>query len=199
MLCFNGTESSDAGTYIDSYLLRILLGNTQTSTLDSNVAGHDGVQDEKVHLARVLGVHVIQWIEVLDFGGDSGGKGTGVKMSDGAHSTLALKQTTPVTFRVQTQGRNQTYARQHDPSFQDELQKLFLMSVDVIDGGLHGLNLFSVLVRNLNIEVLFKFHHQFNRIQRVSSKVIYKVRIGGHISFICPQLIHDDRFHAYLY
>ena len=199
MLCFDGTESSDAGTDIDPYPLRILLGDPQAGTLDSNVAGRDSVEDEKVHLARILGVHVGQRIEVLDLGGDSGGEVTGVKASDGTHSTLALKQTTPRTFRVQTQGRDQPYACQHDPSFQGELQDLFLMSVDVVDGVLHGLNLFSVLVRNLNIEVLFKFHHQFHRIQRVRSKVIYKMRIGGHISFVGPQLIHNDRFHAYFY
>src|ERR1700678_3794318 len=46
-----------------------------------------------------------------------------------------------------------------------KLLAAFRMLPDVIDGVLHGADLFRVLVRNLDVEAFFESHHQFHRIQ----------------------------------
>ncbi len=46
------------------------------------------------------------------------------------------------------------------------------MGVDVVDSLLDSCDLFRLFVRNLAFEFLFQCHNQFNRIQRISAKVI---------------------------
>src|SRR5713101_816691 len=73
-----------------------------------------------------------------------------------------------------------------------KLLAAFRMLADVIDGVLHGADLFRVLVRNLDVEAFFESHHQFDRIQRVRAQVVHERSTGGDLAFVHAQLLNDD-------
>src|SRR6202050_4095735 len=55
-----------------------------------------------------------------------------------------------------------------------KLLATFRMLADVIDGVLHGADLFRVLVRDLDVETLFECHHEFDGIQRIRAQVVHE-------------------------
>src|SRR5664279_512096 len=75
----------------------------------------------------------------------------------------------------------------------------FRVGVDVIDRILHGTDLLRLLVRNLDVEGLFKGHYQFDGVERVSAQVVYKRRICGDFALIHTQLLNDNLFYALFY
>src|SRR4030066_1669491 len=70
--------------------------------------------------------------------------------------------------------------------------RLLLVRVDVIDGLLHGCDLFGLFIRNLAIEFLFQRHYQFDGVEGVGAQVVYERSSLGDFSFIYAQLLGDD-------
>src|SRR5262245_61165314 len=68
----------------------------------------------------------------------------------------------------------------------------------IVDRFLDARDLLSVLVRDLDPELLLEGHHELHRIERVGSEVVDKRRIRRHFLFVHTQLLHDDALHLYL-
>src|SRR5713226_8959610 len=73
-----------------------------------------------------------------------------------------------------------------------KLLATFRMLADVIDGVLHGADLFRVLVGNLDVEAFFESHHQFHRVQRIGAQVIHEGSAGSDFTLVHTQLLHDN-------
>src|SRR5580765_3830914 len=70
---------------------------------------------------------------------------------------------------------------------------LFLaVRLDVIDRFLHARDLLGVLVRDLDPELFFERHDEFDRVERVSAQIVHEGRIRRHFLFVNTQLLHDD-------
>lgn len=57
-------------------------------------------------------------------------------------------------------------------------------------------NILSLIVGNLNIELLFEFHNQLNSIQGIGSQVVGKASFGYNFVLINTQFINDDSFYS---
>src|SRR5579863_148745 len=73
-------------------------------------------------------------------------------------------------------------------------RNLFLLRLDVVDGVLHGDDLFGVLVGNIEVERFLERHHQLDDIERVGSEVIDETGSGVDLGLIHTQLLDDDLF-----
>src|ERR1051326_1154303 len=70
--------------------------------------------------------------------------------------------------------------------------------VKVIHGVLHGPNLLRVLVADLDVELFFERHDQFDEIERIGVQVVDEVRFWSHLIFADAQLFGDDFLQALL-
>src|SRR5215469_18054599 len=75
----------------------------------------------------------------------------------------------------------------------------FLVLLDVFDGVLHGLDLLSILVRDLDIERLFELHDELDHVEGVGTEVLLKARARGHFRFIHLKLLDDNLFYLFIY
>ena len=73
------------------------------------------------------------------------------------------------------------------------------MSQDIIDGLLHGGDLFGIFIRNLAFEFFFQSHHQFHGVQRISTQIVDERRFILDFGFIDTQLFCNDLFNALFY
>src|SRR5580698_4393424 len=69
-----------------------------------------------------------------------------------------------------------------------KLLAAFRMLADVIDGVLHGADLFRVLVGDLDIEAFFESHDQFDCIERIGAQVVHERCAGRDLALIHTQL-----------
>src|SRR5690606_17069822 len=73
------------------------------------------------------------------------------------------------------------------------------MLLDVIDGLLYRRDLFSFLVRDLALELLFERHDQLYGVEGIGSEVIDEGGFAGHLLFLDPQLLNNDLLDAFFY
>src|SRR5581483_5668897 len=66
-----------------------------------------------------------------------------------------------------------------------------LVSLDIVHYVLDGADFLGVFIRDLNVELLFKRHHQFDDIERVSAEVLDERRIGFHFVGGYTELLAD--------
>src|ERR1700691_1031850 len=64
--------------------------------------------------------------------------------------------------------------------------------VDVINRLVDGRDLLGILIRDLDLELLFQSHHQLDRIQRVRSQIINERGIVGDLLLLDAQLLGND-------
>ena len=57
-------------------------------------------------------------------------------------------------------------------------------------------NIFCLIVRDLDIKFLFKFHYQLYRIQGIRPQVVGKACFSNHLIFVNTQLINNDSFYS---
>src|SRR5437870_1363073 len=71
---------------------------------------------------------------------------------------------------------------------------LFALGVrlDVLDGFLYTRDLLSILVRNLDAELLFERHHELDGVERVGAEIVHERRVRRHLFFVDSELLHDD-------
>src|SRR4029453_8519754 len=69
------------------------------------------------------------------------------------------------------------------------------VGLDVFDRFLHARNLLGILVGNLNPELLFERHHQFDGVQRVGAQIVDERRVRRQFFFVPAQLLDDDALH----
>src|ERR1700733_7035231 len=69
---------------------------------------------------------------------------------------------------------------------------LLRVRLDVLDGFLHARDLLSVLVGNLDPELLFERHDELDRVQRVGAQIVNERGIRGHLFLVDAQLLDND-------
>src|ERR1051325_1528598 len=71
------------------------------------------------------------------------------------------------------------------------------MTLNVVDGLLDGLDLFGVLVGDVQLEGLFEGHHQLHRIERIRAQIVHKGCGGSHLAFIHTELLNNNLLHFF--
>ena len=67
-----------------------------------------------------------------------------------------------------------------------------------VDRLLNGRDLLGFFVRNFSFEFLFKCHNQFNRVQRIGSKIINKGSIVRYLVLFHAELLCNDALNLFL-
>ena len=65
----------------------------------------------------------------------------------------------------------------------------------MVDGFTDSLNFFSSVLGDADVKFFFQLHHQFNGVQRVSTQVVYKIRLARDFVFFNPKLLRDNVFY----
>ena len=73
------------------------------------------------------------------------------------------------------------------------------MLLDVCVRIANALDLFCVLVGDLDVELLFKAHHQLNEVELIRTEVLDKAGVLCDFRLIDTELINDDLFDLILY
>src|ERR1700677_3470261 len=79
-----------------------------------------------------------------------------------------------------------------------KLLAAFRVLGDVIDGILHGADLFRVFVGDFDVETFFESHHQFDGGQGIRAQGGHERRAGGGLAFIHTQLLYDNLLHFFV-
>ena len=66
----------------------------------------------------------------------------------------------------------------------------------VVDRLLNGRDLLSFFIRNFHAEFVFESHHEFNRVERVCTKVVHERSFVLDLTFCNAQLFCDDLLDA---
>ena len=72
------------------------------------------------------------------------------------------------------------------------------MLIDVVVRIAHALNLFRILVGNLDAELFLETHDQFDGVELVSAEVVDETSIWRNFIFVDAQLVHYDLFYFLL-
>src|SRR6185437_5159602 len=146
--------------------------------------------DEAPHLLHLFFLDEVQWVKVLDFGSDLAGMAGDVKVCDLPYATASFNNALPDLGAGVPNAADHAQAGYDNPSGQ--LLAAFRVLVNVIDGVLHGADLFGVLIGNLDIECLFESHDQLDCVERVCSEVIHEGGIGGNFALVHSKLLNND-------
>src|SRR5207253_1283672 len=109
-------ESADTRSNKNAGPLGQLGRDRQCRLLHRVIGGSDGVVDECIHLLDVLFFKPAEWIEILNFGGDPGGKLGGIKTGNRRDAAASLTETFPRLLPPRTQRSNQPHAGDHNSS-----------------------------------------------------------------------------------
>src|SRR5262245_26836975 len=162
--------------------------------------------DERIHLLDFFLLDEPERIEVFDFTGYAHRKRRNIEASDRPDCATASQQIRPYFFLSVARAADQAHPCDYDTTVQSfNLQddwlpapRLLRVLFDVIDCIAHALNLFGVLVRNLDVEFLFKPHHQLDSIERVGAEIVDEPRVRSHFAFVHAEFIDDDLFDPFL-
>ena len=66
------------------------------------------------------------------------------------------------------------------------------MLLDVVDRLPDGLDLLGGVVGDVDVELLFEFHHQLDRIQRVGAQIVDERGLAGDLVLADAQLLGND-------
>ena len=62
----------------------------------------------------------------------------------------------------------------------------------MVDGLTDRLDLLGHVVGDVDVELLFEFHHQFDRIQRVGAQIVDERRLAGDLVLANAKLLGND-------
>src|SRR3954463_2776072 len=71
--------------------------------------------------------------------------------------------------------------------------------LDVLNGLADGLDLLRGVVRNVDVELFFELHHEFDRVERVGAQIVYERRFRSDLFPVDAQVIGDDVFYSFHY
>src|SRR5579864_7396436 len=193
MFALDDVESANSRADVHAHPLVVLRRDLEPRHFERLIRGSKRQVDEAPHLLDFFFLDEVQWIEILDLGCDLAGKIAGVKAGDPADAALSSQQGFPHIFGGIPYTTDQPKACDYDPASQ--LFARLGVLADVIDGVLYGADLLGILVRNLDIEGLFKGHDEFNGVQRIGTQVVYKRRARSDFALIHAQLLHNNLFY----
>jgi len=153
---FDDVEPSDPRADVHAHAFVILRRDLQFRHFQRFIRGGDAQMNEAPHLLNFFLFDEIQGVEVLNLGGNLAGKGGGVEPGNACDTTLAGKQSLPHHVGGIAHATDQAETRDYDPASQ-----LFRLPVlgDIVDRVLHGPDLLSILVGNLDVKGLFEGHN----------------------------------------
>src|SRR5947209_11995682 len=154
--------------------------------------------NEAAHLLNFFFLDEIQRIEVFDFSGDGAGEAVRVEAGDRSNATLAGEKIRPGLRTGVAHRANQPQPRNDNPTAQ-WLLATFRVSIDVIDGVLHRLDLLRFVIGYFDIKSFFERHYQLDSIERVGAEVVYERRVGSDFTFVDTELFHDDLLNLVVY
>ena len=167
VFAFDHIESADARSDVNAHARGQVVVHLQAGHAHGFLGGGQGQVNEPAHFFQLFLLDELQGIEVLDLGRDLAGELRGVEPGDASHAALACKQVLPHFFRGIAYRANQSDSSNYDPATQ--LLPTFRILPDIVDGILHGADLFRVFVGNFNLESFLEGHDQFHGIQRVGA------------------------------
>jgi hypothetical protein len=71
-----------------------------------------------------------------------------------------------------------------------------LVRRDVVDSLTDSLNLLSVLVRDLDRELVLQLHDQLDKVERVGIEILLKRGFVGDLTLFDPELFNEHFFHS---
>src|SRR5262249_17226062 len=77
-----------------------------------------------------------------------------------------------------------------------EIFLLLCVLIYVLDCVANARNLFRGFIGNLNIELLFESHNEFNGIERIRTQIVDKTGVRRYLCLIHSQLIDDNSLHS---
>ena len=174
------------------------------------IRGRQGELDEPAHFLQFFFLGPVERIEIADFPGDACNRSAVASKWVMERTPLfparRFFQTSSVPIpRPQTSPTPVTTTRRLTliNSLLVILRRpanyfLAVRACDVVDGVLHGGDLFGVFVGNFDAKGLFKGHHQFDRVQGIRAQIVHKGSGGGHFAFIHSKLLHNNLLYAFI-
>ena len=161
------------------------------------------VVDEGIHVPGILGREIVFDIEPLHFTGESARQRRGIELGDQIDSAAPRQQIRPALGHAVADRTDQAQPgndhatpihRINSVEGQDGAvtSRCLLMLDGVVDRELHGRDLFCFFVGNLDAELVFQRHHQFDCIEGIGTQVGNE-RLGiGHVGFRHAKLLSND-------
>src|SRR5207253_8740387 len=193
VLAFDHIETTDTGSDVHPDTSGKFGREFQPRHLHRLICRGQGEVDEAAHLLEFFLVDELQRVETLDLGRDLAGKIGRIKLRNPRHSAFAGEQVLPRLVRGVPDCTDQAQTGDYDPSTQ--LLPAFRVLPDIVDRVLHSANFFRILIANLDLESLFKSHHQLDGVERAGAQAVHERSVGCHLALIHSQLLHDDLFH----
>src|SRR5688500_8856639 len=171
---------------------------------------------ERTHATGLFLIEKTQRIEVLDLTGESDRKLFSIELFDVVSAAHAIHQGAPRRWNIVSDGRHQTescynystphiFVRRLSIAVRSEkaarnnhrrttINELPLVLLDVSVSVANALDLLGIFVRDLDVELLFKTHHQFDQIERIGTEVLNKPSVLGDLGLVYTEFINDDLF-----
>src|SRR5438270_851241 len=198
VLALDDVEPADTRTDVDTNTLRDLRSDVQSGHLHRFICRRHAQMNEAAHLLNFFFLDEIQRIEIFDFSGDRAREPARVEAGDRGNATLARQKIGPGLRTGVAHRANESQSSNDNPTAQ-WLLATFRVSIDVIDGVLHRLDLFRFVIGYFDIESFFERHYQLDSIERVGAEVVDERRVGSDFTFVNTELFHDDLLNLLVY
>ena len=146
---------------------RLFLGEIDAGVFHGIDAGDHGELREAIDPLGVFGGDVIAGRPIVDIAAELDFVLGGVEQADRVDAALALENAVPQIVDSAAQRGDRSQSGDDDAPFHWPLR---LRALDVLDGLTDRLDFFRRIVRNVDVELFFEFHHQFDGIERVSPR-----------------------------
>ena len=168
-------KSSDTGTPDHTDLLQVLLLEIESRILDSLRGRDEGILGEEVVFTHLLTVEMLRPVVIFYFTSELRLKFLGIKMSNRRGAANSFFEIGKKLCNIIAERVDGTDTRHDYSSFCHKFKalrfagwknrKLFLVCLDIGDSVANGSDLLCILVRDLDIESLLKFHDQLNGVE----------------------------------
>ena len=189
-LFFKSLDTTDTHTkyYSDAVLVGSL--KVKTTVLYTLHGGDKCELGVTVELAGLLAVNPIIDVKVLYLASKLGFEQRRVKLCNRCGAAFTLDHGSPCLFGGVAQWGNGTKTCYY---YSLKLH-LFCVLLDVLHGVAYSLDGLSLVVGDIDTELLFKFHNQLNGIQRVGTQVVGEACFWSYILFLNTEFVNDNLF-----
>jgi hypothetical protein len=147
------------------------------------------VLDEDVHAPRFLRRHVGRDVEALHLARDLAREARRVEARDAGDARGAFERALPGFGNGVADRADDSQPGHHHST----TGHLYLgMRLDVVDGLLHGRDLFRFLVGDLGLEFLLERHHELHGVERVGPQVVDERGVVLDLRLVHAELFCDD-------
>lgn len=207
MSIFEFREAADAAADDAAAAERVVLREVDAAIEDGLVGGVEGELREAIEPANRLGLDAVLGLEVLDFAAEADLELGGIEERERRDAAVPGQQAVPVVRhgvgeRIDcTQTGDDDAAAGHRDSqgrgcgYALGLAAAVLVAhghLDMLDRLADGLDLFGLVVGNLDVELFFEFHHELHDVERVGPDIFDEAGLFGHLVLVDRQVFADD-------